>query len=284
MRWDVRASGDGVPILSTNLAQSSDGAWLLFIGDVHWDNARSDRHALKRILDEAVQRDAAIIDLGDWFDAMQGVSDRRAAKEALRSEHGRNDYFSALVDTSAEWLLPYADRIAVMLTGNHETAVVKHHEIDLTKIHTDKLRAAGSPVVYAGYENYALIRLVYGQTQRTTIPMWLEHGYGGGGEVTKGVIQAQRRAAKYPDAQFVVSGHIHSSYYVAHEQFRVNNAGTTWETEQEHYVCNTFKDEFKKGRGGYHVEKGRGPRLPSGWWCRLYVRNRRYYWDFTRAK
>lgn len=284
MNIKVEASRDNIPILRVDLADASQEGQVLFIGDVHWDNSKCDRKALKRLLDEALERRAAIVDLGDWFDAMQGPGDRRATKSALREEHQRDDYFNALVETSARWLEPYAGNFAVMLTGNHETAVTKHHEIDLTAAHVTALKALGSPVIYGGYQTYALMRLSYAKTQRQTVPLWLEHGHGGGGAVTKGVIQAQRRAVTYPDARIVLSGHVHSSYYVAHEQWRVSQAGVVSRAEQEHYVVNTFKDEWGTGRKGWHVERGRGPRVPSGWWARFYYRNNAFHWEFTRAK
>jgi len=45
--------------------------WILVTSDRHWDSVHSDRTMQKRHLDEAVERNALIIDLGDLFDAMQ---------------------------------------------------------------------------------------------------------------------------------------------------------------------------------------------------------------------
>jgi len=137
-----------------------------------------------------------------------------------------------------------------------------------------------------GYSSYAMLRFKRNQ-QQERVPLWLAHGHGGGGPVTKGVIQAQRRAVTFPDARVLVSGHIHNSYFVAHEQFRIRANGRVYSVEQEHYVVSSFKDEFGTGSGGWHVERGGGPVLPSGWWSTWTLQSSHHAgveWTFERAK
>jgi UDP-2,3-diacylglucosamine pyrophosphatase LpxH len=256
------------PTLRVNFESVKDEATILFLGDLHWDNPSADLKGIKKLLDEAKQRDAAIVLLGDTFCAMQGKSDKRGMKGSVRPEHQRNDYFSALIDTASEWFEPYAKNIWVMLEGNHESAIVKHNEIDLTKHLVNNLNQAGGNIQYPGYSSYAVVRARY-FNQYYSKNFWLTHGHGGGGEVTKGTIQAHRRAVTYPDADYVISGHIHSVYHVEHEQWRIDNEGRPYAASQEHYTVQTWKDEFHAGKGGFHVEKGRGPRLSSGWWAKF---------------
>ena len=191
----------------------------LFVGDLHLDNPKADRAALKRVLSAAAAEEAAIFVLGDVFDAMQGANDRRASKTDLAARYvGREDYLTAMVEDIAEVLAPYAANIALILQGNHESSVAKHYGVHLEQLLAYELRKLGSPVVTPGYQTYAALQFAWGQQAgvHATVPFWVSHGSGGGGPVTKGVIQAQRRAVTYPDARFVVSGHIHSSYFVAH--------------------------------------------------------------------
>jgi hypothetical protein len=290
--WEVR---EDLPVPAARArVNRQEGATILFLGDLHLDHPRSDRKAIKRLLDEAVARDAAVILLGDQFDVMQGVADRRSAKgDLMRRYAGRDDYLTAVLEDVSGVLTPYARNIWVVLDGNHESAITKYNEISLTRLLVHELRRAGGPAVTPGYQSYAILQLSFGNEGRAdaTIPLWLAHGHGGGGEVTKGSIQAHRRAVTYPDARIVVSGHIHSSYYIAHEQHRVTSRGIPYDIEQEHYVVNTAKDEHAK-KGGYHVERGRGPRLFSGWWGEFFrargeeVAGDRETarWDFWRAK
>lgn len=263
----------GTPILKVKFPKSDTTHKILFLGDLHWDHIRCDRRTLKRMLDDAVAEDAWIVLMGDVFDVMQSRSDRRASKSDIRPEHNNEDYFGSIIETAIDWFEPYARNTWLVLQGNHESAITKHGEIDLTRAFVRGLNdRTGSKIVYPGYSTYAMLRAeMHGSTRRTK-KFWLVHGHGGGGEVTKGTIQAQRRAVTYPDAEYVVSGHIHSSYFVAHEQWRISDSGKPYAVEQQHYTVNTFKEEFKKGKGGWHVEKGRGPRIPSGWLAEFYYK------------
>jgi len=288
--WTV--SDAGIPTATANVNRD-EGATLLFIGDLHLDYPNADRKGAARLLKRAVERDAAIILLGDVFDVMQGMGDRRRSKAELRARYaGRDDYLTAVLEDVTAFLEPFASHVWIALDGNHESAITHYNEVSLTKLLAHDLRRAGGPVVAPGYQTYALARLSFRQDDTradTVVPFWISHGHGGGGEVTKGTLQAQRRAVTYPDARFVVSGHIHSSYFVAHEQHRVTPNGLVYDTEQEHYCVGGWKNEHRGSR--FHIEKGRGPRLPSGWWATFYRahgdategRADRARWEFTRA-
>jgi hypothetical protein len=265
--WSIDTANTSVPTLRATL-KSTDELQILYLGDLHWDHAQCERAALKRVLDEAVARDAAIVLLGDSLCLMQGQGDKRGHKGALRPEHSTDAYFSTVVDDFADWFAPYAGHTWFVLEGNHESAVRKHHEIDVTRLWVSRLNASGATIQYPGYATYARVMLqVY--TKRASLRFFAHHGHGGGGEVTRGAIQAQRRAVLYPDANWIVSGHVHSSYLVDHEQFRINDAGRPFVSVQSHASVGTWKNEFGSGGGGWHVEKGRGPRQASGWWVKV---------------
>lgn len=276
----------GTPILELPFDSLAEKQKILFLGDLHWDHPKTNQKAIKKIMDQAVDEGAWIVLLGDTLCAMQATGDRRGDKESVRPEHQRSDYFTALIETAVEWFMPYKDNIWLVLDGNHETAVKKHHDIDLVKHFVWGLDGGSGKIQRPGYSSYALVR-IHRQKQRVSAPLWLAHGHGGGGPVTKGVLQAQRRAVTYPDARVVVSGHIHSQYFVAHEQHRINNQGRTYDIAQEHYVVSAWKDEFKGGKGGWHVERGAGPVLPMGWWSEWWVTSSKESgigWSFWQAK
>ena len=281
--WSIDTNAQAVPTLRTSVTTQDQSVSLLFLGDLHWDHAQSDRHALKAVLDQAVERDAVIVLLGDTLCLMQGRDDRRSTKSALRPEHKVDAYFSAIVDDWSEWYAPYAERTWIALEGNHCTAVKKNHEIDITRLWVSRLNAAGARIQYPGYSTYARI-LNNANTRQQNATFFIHHGYGGGGPVTRGTIQAQRRAVLYPDADWIVTGHIHSSYAIDHEQFRINRSGKPYVAVQSHLSVGTFKDEFGDGSGGWHVERGMGPRQKSGWWCHLRHSARRgFRWAFEKA-
>ena len=287
MRW--RAIEAPIPAWRANVSRE-DPFNVLFIGDLHLDNPKADRIGLKRVLDDAVAAGAAVFLLGDVFDAMQGRGDMRGSKSDLAARYvGREDYLTALVEDIAEFLVPYAANIALLLQGNHESSAAKHYGLHLEQALAYELRKAGSSVVTPGYQSYCAFRFAWSERENAsaTVPFWLSHGSGGGGPVTRGVIQAQRRAVTYPDARFVVSGHVHNSYFVAHEQHRLTPMLKPFDTEQEHYVVGAWKNEHASG-GGWWVERGGNPRLPSAWRASFWrARGENALatirWEFTRV-
>ena len=282
--WSIDTNTNKVPSLRTSLTSVDQRVHLLFLGDAHFDNAHSDRRALKRLLDAAIERDAIIVLLGDMLDLMGGRDDRRSSKSALRPEHKVDAYFTAVLDEWVEWYRPYARNTWIALEGNHCSAVKKHHEFDPTRLWTQQLNAAGATIDYPGYSTYARI-MNRANTRRQSLRFFIHHGYGGGGPVTKGTIQASRRATLYPDAHFLVSGHIHESWAVTHAQYRLDHDGKPYEMMQEHYSVGSVKSEFNDGKGGWWVEKGMGPRPKSGWWCELkYSAHSGLNFAFTQAK
>jgi predicted phosphodiesterase len=269
----------------------TEPASVLFVGDMHLDNPKANRPALKRVLQDAVDNQSAIVILGDVFDAMQNAGDRRGSKTDLLARYtGRDDYLTALVEDVASFLAPYAQNIVLLLQGNHESSVSKHHGIHLEQALAYELRKLGSPVVTPGYQTYCAFKFAFNSDADkadTTVPFWVTHGSGGGGPVTRGVIQAQRRAVTYPDARFVVSGHVHNSYFVAHEQHRLAPSLQTFDTEQEHYVVGAWKNEHAAG-SGWWVERGGNPRLPAAWRAQFWraagkTTIDRVRWEFTRV-
>ena len=165
---------------------------------------------------------------------MQGKWDPRASFSGLRPEHMGGNYLDLLVDTAADFYEPYADLFALMSPGNHETAITKRHEVNLTYGLTRELnRRADANVQLGSYAGYVVFRLrvksknTRGDACKTFI-MYRTHGYGGGGPVTKDVIQTNRHAAVQADAKVIWSGHVHQQWYVEHERMRCTTKGRVY--------------------------------------------------------
>ena len=257
--------------------------WFLLLSDVHWDNPHCDRAMLSRLLRQANERNAGILSFGDWFDAMGGKYDPRMVKDGVRPEHQQGNYLDVLVDDSAAYLEPYRQNLVMLADGNHETAIRKRLETDLTQRLAQLLgvRAMG----YTGYVQFRFSNQGNKGGRSTTV-LYYTHGDGGGGPVTRGVISTNRRAVSYPDANIVVSGHIHESWIVSVPRHRITQRGTRYIDEQVHVQLSTLKQEATLG-SGYHMEKGRGPKPLGGAWLRFYWdRNVQGRIDFevTRAK
>ena len=247
------------------------GQEFLLVSDLHWDNPHCDRGLLKNHLDEAVKRNAAIILNGDTYCCMGGKYDRRADKSLIRPEHNTDRYFDAIVDTSVEWFAPYAKNILLIGYGNHETAIIKHGETDLLQRFASTLNyATGSAVEVGGYGGTIDIRVQHDNLRGVNFVVHYYHGAGGGGPVTKGVIQDQRLLASTEGYDLTWMGHVHELYYHQNIIHRYDRSTKTLLQKPIHQLRTaTYKEEWDGGYMGFHTERGRGPKPLGGYWMKL---------------
>lgn len=233
--------------------------------DHHWDSLHCDRALLKKHLDQAKEIGAPCFFFGDFFDAMQGRWDKRANQEMLRPEHRGNNYLDRLVETAGDWLKPYAANIQLITPGNHEFSIEQHHQTSLT----DRLcQVTGCRKgAFSGF-----VRFTTGGPQGSgsgnSLVLFYHHGYGGGGEVTHGMIDHSRTRSQAM-ADIFVSGHIHRRNMDENELWTLNNDGTTRSHHQVFLRCGAYKDDHMDER--YHQLRGRGPRPKGGWWLHFQV-------------
>lgn len=248
--------------------------WLWLTSDNHFDAVNCNRKILKAHLDEAKSRGALIFIFGDWFDAMQGRFDPRRSMGEVRPEYRADNYYDLIVDDSEKFLAPYAENIALITDGNHETAVEKNASINLIDRLVRGLRAKGSPVMRGGYGGWIKMLIDMGGGKksgpRTSVNIKYLHGYGGSAPVTKGVIQTNREAVYLPDAHIVVNGHNHQAYIVPITRERLRDSGKMDFDIQWHIRTSGYKQEYGDGSKGWAVEKGFSPAPIGGCWVRLY--------------
>jgi len=248
---------------------SSFEKWFLLRSDVHWDNPKCDRKLEKKHLEQAIERDAHILDFGDLFCAMQGKGDRRGNKSDLRPEHKEGEYLDLLVKTATDYYEPYADRFLMISHGNHETGVLKYHETDITERLIARLNdRAGSNIMKGKYAGVVRFKFVlHGRTQK--YDAYYIHGYGGGSPVTKGTIQSSRISNYASNADMVIKGHIHNQYSLTESKMKITDKGYVKLFNQNHIQLATYKDEFSPLQG-WHIERGGGPKPLGGCWLRFF--------------
>lgn len=266
MEWHIKKTDLHAHHLALPISTADSTRKMLLLSDLHWDSMQCNRSLLKRDLDKAVKDDALIFIFGDLFDAMQGKWDKRASVESFRPEHRTGNYLDSLVDTAAEWFMPYKDHLAMISPGNHETSIQKHHETNLTERLVSVLRYEKSRVELGTYWGYVMFVMKYrGDTNKTSATvMHYHHGYGGGGEVTRGGIDHSRTRGQY-DADVFVSGHIHRRNLDENVMTRLSKNGLVVQKRQMFLRCSTYKNEVD----GWHAEKGRAARPLGGWWLSL---------------
>jgi len=266
--------------------KKSSEFYFLLSSDHHWDNPDSDRAMILRHLKEAKERNAAVFMIGDFYCAMQGKYDKRSDKSKIREEHKTGKYLDSLVETGADWLRPFAEQIKIIGLGNHETSIQNRHETNIIERLVERLNIGNKQKVYmGGYGGYIRLNFVHSAGgNRFPLNIKYYHGSGGGGPVTKGVIQSQRQAVFTPDADIVISGHVHEQYTICHMQERLNDSGKIVLKEQWHVRMPTYKDEYKDGYGGWHIETGKPPKPIGAWWLKVSVNGSGLQYDFLRAK
>lgn len=258
--------------------------WFFLKSDDHWDNPKCRRDILKRDMDKAQERNAGIIGAGDLFCAMQGKYDKRSSKDDVRPEHQNGRYLDSLIETAADWYAPYVPNMVAEGMGNHETAILKNHETHLTERLCERIRTQhGTGPESMGYGYWVRFHMVRANSQSQSIWLRVFHGSGGGGPVTKGVIQTNRRAVYLPDAHIVASGHIHEQWMLALRRERINSAGTITHETQWHVCTGTYKEEYGDGSGGWHVERGAPPKPIGGVWLRIFFARRAFQYELYPA-
>ena len=241
----------------------------LIISDVHYDSSHCDRATLKRHLDEALEQDAAIFVIGDWFDVMGCHKDPRSKAADIRPEYiqKRRSYLDLVIDDSFEFLKPYRENIAMMSMGNHETAILKHRDTDplerLVNLLNQGTRLETFKGAYSGNMVIKMNRSSGGG--RCVYKIGYHHGKGGGAKRSKGVLGSQIDAMMYPDCDMLISGHDHNKLHdPSNVRFRFNErTGKTYQDAIEWLKLGTYK--MTRNDFGYEVEKGYMPSRMGGW-------------------
>ncbi len=262
--YTVEQTSRDVMTLRHHLGEGFSQRYLL-LADVHFDSPHSNRRLLKSYLEQAKATGAGVFSFGDWFDGMQGRDDKRSDKSDLLPAYKAGDYVNRLVDDSAEFLAPYAGNLVFMADGNHETGLRKHLEVDILLLLAGRLNVA--KMGYSGFVRFLFSRNDKGGRTggNTSRVMFFHHGAGAGGEITQGIMRAQRQQSWVGDADIFVSGHYHLDWQTRMERLRLSATGQVYRDTVLHMCLPTLKDEFDL-TGGFHVERGRAPRPQGAYW------------------
>jgi len=273
MKWDIIEHGTNLHSILFEVEPSEEYG-IFVCSDLHWDNPKCDRKLLKKHFDKAKELNVPIFINGDFFCAMQARGDKRGNKDDIRPEHNKTNYLDALIDTAVEWFEPYKDHIVLLGYGNHETSVFKHKETDLLKRFVNRFNAEyGANVKTGGYGGHLSLKIKASSSRAYNIKYF--HGSGGGGVVTKGVIQNNRMATFIHGVDCITQGHVHE----AHAHFDVietleSRTMTVNKKSLLHLRTPTYKEEYKDQSGGWHVERGAPPKPLGG--CLLKLKVKRY--------
>jgi predicted phosphodiesterase len=249
--------------------------WILLQSDNHHDSIKCSRELETAHLEEAKRRNAWVMIFGDLFDAMQGRFDPRRSMDELRPEYRREDYYDFVVSDIGKYLAPYAQNLLMITDGNHELSVLKNANTYLPdRLVSEYLnRRSGGHVVHGAYGGW--VRFMFESAGKPMMSVKLKYFHGSGGEapVTRGVIQTNRQAVYLPDADVVVNGHSHNSYYVPISRERIGGKGKQFFDIQHHVRIPGYKQDYGDGSTGWDVTRGGVPKPIGAVWMRMYFDN-----------
>jgi len=171
----------------------------------------------------------------------------------------------------------HARRLPFPLALAQHVGILKHHETNLTErlVEAIRQRCPSSPVRAGGFSGWVRFIFDRGAGASASCRLWYHHGYGGGGPVTRGVIQSNRKAV-YVEADIIASGHTHDSWIVPITRIQLNKSNRIHHNDQIHVSTPGYKDEYADGFGGFHIERGAPPKpVGCAWLHFAYHRPRR---------
>lgn len=263
-------SSEQATVAVLDIPDTSAHQWILLRSDAHHDSTAADQDMEMRHLLEAERRGALICDIGDLFDCMNGRYDKRADREHLRPEYQHGPYLNRLVDVAYDRYRRFAPRWLHMSPGNHETAVAKHNDFDLTQQLYSRLKPDAPLLNLGRYAGYMRFHVHAFGRRAGSLVLAYHHGFGGSAPVTRGVIQTNRMAISYPDAHIVWSGHTHTEFYLSIARQRLLQTNQIARDEQIHIRSPGYKEDTTSG-SGWAVEKGFMPQSLGAWWLKIGV-------------
>jgi hypothetical protein len=249
--------------------------WYWLQGDAHEDAPDYLENLHQKHLKDVVARQALIIDVGDMFDVVNGRDDKRRSKSGTKPKLNKDNYLDEVVEDTAERHKPHADLFVYLGRGNHDLKVLKMCETDILRRVADKLNGWRNPklppIHVGGYGGWIRFEFETGKGSNCqSFSCKLFHGSGGGGKVTKGVIQTNRRNAEC-DADIFVTGHIHEKWELNTLKEGLTAAGRVKVRESTHIQLGSYKLVFTPdGAGTWHTQREGGPKPIGGMFLRFY--------------
>lgn len=244
--------------------------WLL-VSDIHYDSTCCRRDLLKKHFDTAIKEDRKIIINGDWFDVMGCYKDPRSKPQDIRPEYYQTrPYLDLVLEDSYDFLKDYAENIALIGYGNHESSIVKHRDTDILHRLHGLLSQKNKNIVLGGYDGW--VKFMFEHTSgggvRTKL-MHYHHGSGGNAMRSKGILRNQIDGFVYHQADVIIRGHDHmKSHDPSNVRVTINSTGKQKTTTQHVVRTGSYKDGSNK-RFGWEKEKAFLPTKMGGWYMDL---------------
>lgn len=253
------------------IADATETVKLAFLSDIHIDSNYCNTKKLKDVLDRCAEENIDVFIFGDLFDAMQGKNDPRNAKQLLKKDYLRDDYINAIVEDAAEFLKPYQQNIRLIGYGNHETSLIKHHEVDIIKLLQEKMERSFDLGGYEGFIQFS----IGNDNFRYRFVVFYTHGNSGQAPITMGILQHKRYQIWLDSVDMIISGHNHNHWVYTQPVCYLDQKGTIRVRNTWHLKLGTFLN--RKWGMGFEAEKGIPPSIEGGWMVEIKVKRKDRY-------
>lgn len=253
--------------------------WIYLSADDHIGHPNFDYKMWKEQHDEAKEKNAIILKFGDLGELIK-PGDWRYTQD-LDSYH-RNDYYNAIEQETAEYLMPYVDNLYMMSMGNHEDKVVRRDNNDylrgVLRILNSNRNRNLPPIFQGDYRGFYKIKFcrVHRTNWSGILPysIFYYHGKGGAAEVTGGAITLDR-LSRMAMANLIVSAHIHEAMVRSlNSMWYMTSQDTPKEFQRFGIILSTFKDTIVKSESvkigdiderGHEITYERGGEIKGGY-------------------
>lgn len=272
--------------LAVKLKSSSDFIEIIPIGDAHSENEGFDKNAFRRCIRYiAAEPYRYGMLMGDQFDCI-ARDDRRSFPDIARSEYRdmMDDLWQSAQYNFAQELMCIKDKLLGIHDGNHEHALHKRYQIDMTQGLCDKLnehripksiaperrldylrKLSDASIPLEGVKNlrycaYTVINFSRAKSEsRKDFVIWSHHGAGGGRKVGSSLNRLVEVSEGF-DADFYVVGHHHRKASTSTEYLYVKRSGADkppqLAVKERHFaIVPSFMRGFQVGRKDSYAER-----------------------------
>lgn len=200
---------------------------LYHVADTHVGAASCEEDKLKQLV-EIIKEDryACVVGGGDYSENI-APSDRRwtprELPEPILPEHLENVFYCQAL-RFVKLFEPVREKFIGCILGNHETTAIRDYHINTGSIIAERLGTR-----YVGGTDqcgWFLLRLKSGNKTRSTIKVFVIHGWGGGELRGSDALKLQRLLWR-KGADVLLMGHVHRSMAMPETVESINNSGYT---------------------------------------------------------
>lgn len=202
----------------------------IILSDLHYGSNACDIDRFKKVVNKYLE-DNYWFALGDMLDSII-TSDKRFDYRSCEV-----DDILTIADELINILKPYSSNCLGYITGNHEEALRRKTQIDISQYIANMLG-----VQYMGYSAYLLLRF-YREHHSELWKLYLTHG-SYSGAIRYGKIRKLESLANIYDADIYICGHVHDLLYTDDMYYTLDNNGNLQEKHRYYIIAGSYLKPF----------------------------------------